>query len=145
VTDSGFRRLSLPASLSSLQAFLEFAHAGADAAGLTETDRDQLDLVLEELLVNVARYAYQPGTGDVEMAYAVESDGKLLLQIADKGSTFNLLEQDQPDLSGPLEDRPVGGLGIFLVRELVDSLTYSREQGRNTVSFRFPGPKQPVT
>ena len=145
MTDAGFRRLSLPASLSSLQAFLEFAHAGADAAGLTAADRDQLDLVLEELLVNVAHYAYQPGTGDVEVAYAVESDGKLLVQIADKGRTFNPLEKDQPDLSGLLEDRPVGGLGIFLVRELVDSLSYRREQGRNTVSFRFPGPKQPVT
>lgn len=144
MTDPGFRRLSLPANLNSLQAFLEFAHAGADAAGLTAADRDQLDLVLEELLVNVARYAYQPGTGDVEVAYSVESDGKLLVQITDKGPIFNPLEKDQPDLSGPLEDRPIGGLGIFLVRELVDSLSYRREQDRNTVSFRFPGPKQPV-
>ena len=144
MTDSGFRRLSLPASLSSLQAFLEFAHAGADTAGLTAADRDQLDLVLEELLVNVARYAYQPGTGDVEVAYAVESDGKLMVQIADKGRIFNPLEKDEPDLSGLLEDRPIGGLGIFLVRELVDSLSYRRDQGRNMVSFRFPGPKRPV-
>ncbi|HTS47603.1 MAG TPA: ATP-binding protein [Bryobacteraceae bacterium] len=145
MTGPGVRRLSLPASLSSLQAFLEFGHAGANAAGLTAADRDQLDLVLEELLVNIARYAYQPGTGDVEVAYTVESDGKLLVQIADKGRIFNPLEKEEPDLSSPLEDRPVGGLGIFLVRELVDSLSYRREQGRNTVSFRFPGPKQPVT
>lgn len=136
-----FRRLSLPASLNSLQAFLEFAHAGADAAGLTPADRDQLDLVLEELLVNVARYAYHPGTGEVELAYAVESDGKLFVQVVDKGRIFNPLEKAEPDLRGNLEDLPVGGLGIFLVRHLVDSPSYRREQDRNVVSFRFPRPE----
>jgi len=137
--DPGFRRLSLPASLNSLQAFLEFAHAGADAAGLTAAERDQLDLVLEELLVNVARYAYRPGTGDVELAYAVE-DGNLLLQVLDKGRFFNPLEKEEPDLRSNLEDLPVGGLGIFLFRHLVDSPSYRREQDCNVVSFRFPRP-----
>ncbi|HUJ50267.1 MAG TPA: ATP-binding protein [Bryobacteraceae bacterium] len=137
--DPGFRRLSLPASLNSLQAFLEFAHTGADAAGLAAADRDQLDLVLEELLVNVARYAYQPGAGDVELAYAVEA-GKLLVQIVDKGRIFNPLEKEEPDLRGNLENLPVGGLGIFLFRHLVDSPSYRREQDCNIVSFRFPRP-----
>jgi serine/threonine-protein kinase RsbW len=138
--DPGFRRLSLPASLNSLQAFLDFAHIGADAAGLTAADRDQLDLVLEELLVNVARYAYHPETGDVELAYAIEPDGKLLVQLSDKGRIFNFLEKEEPDWRDKLEDLPVGGLGIFLVRHLVDSPSYRREQDCNVVSFRFPRP-----
>lgn len=138
--DPGFRRLSLPASLNSLQAFLEFAHTGADTAGLTAADRDQLDLVLEELLVNVARYAYHPETGDVEVAYAIEPDGRLLVQVSDKGRIFNFLEKEEPDWRDKLEDLPVGGLGIFLVRHLVDSPSYRREQDRNVVSFRFPRP-----
>ena len=140
MTDAGFRRLSLPASLDSLQAFLEFAHTGSDAAGLTAADRDQLDLVLEELLVNVARYAYHPGTGDVEVSYTVESDGKLFVQVADKGRIFNPLEKEEPDWRTNLEDLPVGGLGIFLFRHLVDSPSYRREQDCNVVSFRFPRP-----
>lgn len=138
--DPAFRRLSLPASLNSLQAFLEFAHTGADAAGLTAADRDQLDLVLEELLVNVARYAYHPETGDVELAYALEPDGRLLLRLSDKGRIFNFLEKEEPDWRDKLEDLPVGGLGIFLVRHLVDSPSYRREQDCNVVSFRFPRP-----
>ena len=138
--DRAFRRLSLPASLNSLQAFLEFAHTGADAAGLTAADRDQLDLVLEELLVNVARYAYHPETGDVEVAYAIEPDGRLLVQVSDKGRIFNFLEKEEPDWRDKLEDLPVGGLGIFLVRHLVDSPSYRREQDCNVVSFRFPRP-----
>ncbi len=135
---TGLRRLSLPASLNSLQAFLDFAHAGAQAAGLDSGDQDRLDLVLEELLVNVARYAYQPGTGDVELAYAVESPGRLTFQVVDKGHAFNPLEADDPDLEGRLEDRPVGGLGVYLVRHLADSISYRRDGDHNVISFRFP-------
>jgi len=141
VTDPELRRLTLPASVDSLQAFLDFAHTGAQAAGLSEADRDRLDLVLEELLVNVARYAYLPGTGEVELGYIVEAAGKLLLQITDNGRIFNPLEKEEPDFSSTLESRAVGGLGIFLVRQLVDSLSYRRENGLNMVSFRFPGPE----
>ena len=136
-----FRRLSLPASLDSLRHFLEFAHAGAQAADLSPADRERLDLVLEELLVNVARYAYPGGAGDVEVAYAVESRGQLLFELSDKGCVFNPLEKEEPDLTRPLENRLVGGLGIFLVRHLVDSIAYRRQNDCNIVSFRFPRPE----
>lgn len=138
MTDAAVRRLSLPASLNSLQAFLEFAHIGAEAEGLTGTERDRLDLVLEELLVNVVRYAYPAGGGEVQLGYAREANRTLRFEISDEGRVFNPIEKAGPDLAGTLENRPVGGLGIFLVRQLVDSLSYRREGGRNVVSFRFP-------
>ena len=134
------RRLTLPASLGSLGPLLDFVRAGAESAGLGPAERDRLDLVLEELLVNIARYAYHPGSGDVEVAYAVDRLGGMLVEISDRGRFFNPLENAKPDLSGGLADRPAGGLGVFLVRHLVDSIAYRREEGRNTVSFRFPGP-----
>ena len=108
------------------------------------SERDKLELVLEELLVNVARYAYPPGSGDVEVAYAAEP-GELTVEISDKGRAFNPLEARLPDLSADLVDRPIGGLGVLLVRSLVGSIAYRREDGRNTVSFRFPGPQRPGT
>jgi len=143
--DRQFIRLTLPATLDSLQAFLDFARAGADNAGLAQSDWEKLELVLEELLVNVARYAYQPESGAVELGYAVEGPGILTLEISDTGRVFNPLEQPVPDLSAGLFDRPIGGLGLFLVRSLTNSLAYRREEGRNTVSFRVPGPARPGT
>jgi anti-sigma regulatory factor (Ser/Thr protein kinase) len=139
--DRRFARITLPASLDSLHTLLQFARAGAESAGLGQDERDKLDLVLEELLVNIARYAYRPGSGDVEVAYAADGPGVLLVEVSDTGRIFNPLESKEPDLSGGLTDRPVGGLGVFLVRRLADSITYRREQGRNTVSFRLPPPK----
>jgi serine/threonine-protein kinase RsbW len=140
-----FTRLTMPASLDSLQPLLQFALAGADRAGLPVAERDKLELVLEELLVNVARYAYQPETGDVEVAFASNAPGELLVEISDKGRSFNPLEAPMPDLSADLADRPIGGLGLLLVRSLAGSVSYRREQGRNTVSFRFPGPQRSGT
>ena len=145
MTGPEFRRLSLPASLASLKAFLDFAHAGADAAELSQADCIRLDLVLEELLVNVVRYAYHPGTGDVELSYALNPAGGLLLQLADNGRIFNPLDREGPALEDNLNARPIGGLGIFLVRQMVDSLTYRRQDGRNILSFLFPAASQPRT
>jgi serine/threonine-protein kinase RsbW len=138
--DGRFKRLTLPASLHSLERFRQFVRGGAESAGLPAEELDKLDLVLEEILVNIARYAYQPGSGDVEVAYAVDGSGILAVEISDKGRIFNPLEANPPDLSGGLADRPIGGLGIFLVQQLVDSITYRREHDRNMVSFRLPGP-----
>ena len=99
---------------------------------------EKLDLVLEEILINVARYAYSPETGAVEVAYAQAGPHKLRVEIADSGRVFNPLEADPPDLSRGLADRPIGGLGVFLVRSMVDSIDYRREADRNILSFTFP-------
>jgi len=134
-----FERLTMPASLDSLQPLTEFVLAGADRAGLPKPERDKLELVLEELLVNVARYAYEPESGDVEVGYASDQPGELVVEISDKGRAFNPLEAPLPDLSPGLEDRPIGGLGVLLVRSLANSIAYQREDDQNKVSLRFPG------
>jgi serine/threonine-protein kinase RsbW len=136
--DSPFKRLTLPASAGSISAFSEFVRDGAVAAGVPEDELGKLDLVLEEILINVARYAYTPETGAVEVAYAQAGPSKLLVEIADFGRIFNPLEADPPDLSRGLADRPIGGLGVFLVRSMVDSIDYRREADQNILSFIFP-------
>jgi len=137
--DSPFACLILPARIESMPAFHDFVRAGAASAGLGSDETGWLELVLEEILVNIARYAYQPETGEAEVRYRVEKPGKLLVEVSDTGRVFNPLTADPPVLGGGLAERPIGGLGVFLVRNLVGSLTYRREQERNTVSFSFPG------
>jgi serine/threonine-protein kinase RsbW len=131
-------RLTLPASAESIAAFREFVQGGAAAAGVPLSEFEKLDLVLEEILVNVARYAYTPKAGAVEVAYSIEGPGKLRVEIADSGRVFNPLEADPPDLSRGLADRPIGGLGVFLVRSMVESIDYRRQKDRNILSFTFP-------
>jgi serine/threonine-protein kinase RsbW len=131
-------RLTLPAKAESISAFREFVRRGAEVAGIPPDEFEKLDLVLEEILINVARYAYAPDQGVVEVAYSGEGAGKLRVEIGDYGRIFNPLEADPPDLSRGLADRPIGGLGVFLVRSMVDSIDYRREHNRNVLSFTFP-------
>jgi serine/threonine-protein kinase RsbW len=136
--DPPLKRLTLPASAGSISAFSEFVRDGAAKAGVATDEFGKLELVLEEILINVARYAYTPETGAVEVAYKPAGPHKIRIEIADFGRVFNPLEADPPDLSRGLADRPIGGLGVFLVRSMVDCIDYRREQNRNILSFVFP-------
>lgn len=93
-----------------------------------------LRLVLEELVVNVVNYAYGEG-GDGPLDITVENrDDAIVVTLTDKGVPFNPLEQEAPETDLPPEDRPIGGLGIFLVREMMDNVSYRYEAGRNILT-----------
>jgi len=141
---SSSARLTLPAQVESVRMFHRFVRGGAQAAGLEAADMDKLDLVLEEILVNIARYAYEEGGGEVDVAYSTHA-GSLLVEVTDRGRSFNPLEAAPPDLALGLADRQVGGLGVLLVKQIVGSLSYRRVDGQNKLSFRFPGPHPPST
>lgn len=136
-------RLALPATVASIAPFRAFVRAGALEAGIAAEQLERFDLILEELLINIARYAYAPAHGVVEVRYAAFEPGKLRIEIIDSGRVFNPLAVDPPDLSRGLADRPIGGLGVFLVRSMVDSIDYRREADRNILSFTFPGEVPP--
>ncbi len=139
-TESGAAWLTVPAEVSSLARVTEFVRRGALASGLPESEWGKLDLVLEEIVVNVARYAYPPGEpGTAEVGWSVEAPGRLVVQVCDRGIAYNPLEGEPPGFEGELEDRPVGGLGIFLVKNLADSVTYTRSGGCNILTFGFLG------
>ncbi len=132
-------RLTIPAQVDGLKELCAFVRSGAEAAGLPTDDLDKLDLVLEEVFMNIARHAYPSGTGDAEVGYRTEGPGQLWIEISDAGKEFNPLAADPPDFSLPLAERPLGGMGIFLVRSMAGELRYERVGGRNRLSFVFPG------
>jgi serine/threonine-protein kinase RsbW len=139
MTEFQLQRLTRPARVEFLPEFVDFVHAATHGT-LTEADLNQLDLVVEELLVNVARYAYpRTEAGEVELACAVDGPARVLVQISDQGRPFNPLDSNPPDFSRGLAERQVGGLGIFLVKSIAESISYERSEPRNTVSFVFCG------
>lgn len=93
----------------------------------------KLNLVLEELGVNIVNYS--GATGDIEILLASDEES-VTVEISDDGRPFNpLLDQDTPDVSAPLGNRPIGGLGIHLVRSMMDEMSYSREDGKNKLAM----------
>ena len=132
-------RLTVPAHVDALQQFRGFVRQGGEATDLTPAEIDKLDLVMEELFMNIARHAYGPETGDLEVAYAVEAPGRLLVEISDHGRAFDPLASDLPDFSRGLAERPLGGMGIFLVKAMTESLRYQRIGNRNSLILVFSG------
>jgi serine/threonine-protein kinase RsbW len=135
---SEFRWLILPADLQSLPEFLEFVVQGAKDAQLSEEKLWKLELGLEEALVNVIHYAYPEGkAGTIRVGYRSEANGWFCVRICDGGQAFDPLSASPPLLTPKIEERPIGGLGIFLMRHVADEIRYRRKSGMNHLTLRF--------
>lgn len=136
-------QLQLPATLEQLAVVNGFLEA--NIPGPFRPVLPNVELVAEELLVNVFSYAYPEGeTGQAEVALAeVSFDGAPMLcfTVKDWGAPFDpFVEAPAPDLSLDTESRPIGGLGIYLIRSVTAHQSYSREAEANIINVFFALP-----
>lgn len=94
-----------------------------------------LRLVTEETVVNIVNYAYPVGADGEVTIDIVGSPTEITLSFSDCGKPFNPLEKEDPDTSLSAEDRPIGGLGIFLVKQMMDTVSYRYEDGHNILTM----------
>jgi anti-sigma regulatory factor (Ser/Thr protein kinase) len=96
----------------------------------------EINVALEEILTNVISYGYDDsGEHEIMMRLSCKGD-EMTAEVEDDGRPFNPLEAAEPDTSKPLEERPVGGLGIHLVRKFMDRVEYRRRQGKNLLVMK---------
>jgi sigma-B regulation protein RsbU (phosphoserine phosphatase) len=107
----------------------------SEQAGLSKNIRRKLNLVFDELLNNVISYAYDDGDAHEIMLDFELAGGRLTVSIMDDGAPFNPFEADAPDTTIGLDERKVGGLGIHLVRSLMDKAIYQRRVDKNVVTL----------
>ena len=93
-----------------------------------------IPLAIEEIFVNVAHYAYKGAKGDFEIDLAFKDD-TVVITIEDSGVEFNPLAKEDPDIHLSAEDRKIGGLGIFMVKKIMDSVEYKRENDKNILTL----------
>lgn len=95
----------------------------------------RVSLVIDELAQNVVDYSYEDGVGDVEVEVTSEPEA-VIIEIIDEGRPFDpLTEAPEPDLTSPIEDRPIGGLGVHFTKTLMDDVEYCRESGKNRLKI----------
>jgi serine/threonine-protein kinase RsbW len=95
-----------------------------------------LNLALEEVISNIISYGYDdPGPHMIDVELNV-LDGTVTTTVEDDGRPFDPLAAPEPDVSAPLEEREVGGVGVLLVRRLMDEVSYARAGGRNRLTFK---------
>jgi serine/threonine-protein kinase RsbW len=130
------KNLILPAVMENLDALIDFFIDGAKSVGFDGGAINKINLACEEALVNVINYAYQGKTGDIEVTLTPVTDGNgIVFGIIDSGIEFNPLHKAEPDINAPIEERPIGGLGIFLVRKIMDNVEYRRDAGKNILTM----------
>ncbi len=128
-------QIRVPASMGSLQTLLAFVGSCLASQGIGEERLREVELAMEEILVNIFRYAYSDREGEVELACRFDGDGRVLVEVADQGVPFDPLSREDPDLQAGIEERSVGGLGVFFVKQLIPAIRYRREGERNILTL----------
>ena len=97
----------------------------------------QLDVAIDEIFGNIAYYAYGKGSGNATIQIEMEDNPpKITLTFIDQGIPYNPLESKDPDITLDIEDREIGGLGIFLVKKTMDELSYEYVDGQNILTMK---------
>lgn len=96
----------------------------------------QIDLAIDEIFTNIASYAYKSGTGDATVQLDFDEGSRTVsITFIDSGIEYNPLEKPDPDVTLSAEEREIGGLGIFLVKKVMDGIKYKRENGLNILTI----------
>ena len=124
-------QLTIIAPPDSIARSTEFVVGCATAAGFSPARVREIELVVEEVLVNICHHAYGDAPGEVELRCVQADPEHLLVEFIDSGKPFNILTSPIPELAVEVDERQVGGLGIPLIRAMMDEVTYRREGDRN--------------
>lgn len=127
--------IALDEGVSAIDSLHRFMEAAGDRMGWSERTRLQLTLACEELLTNIASYGYPDG-GDPRIRLSVTPvAGGVRLVLEDNGAAFDPLVKADPDLTQDLDSRPIGGLGVYFVKRLMDELDYERLPSGNRLTM----------
>ena len=129
--------LQVPAAVESLSDVKKFIERGLKETDCPSGILNQIQVAVEEVFVNIARYAYAPHTGSAKILLTVtDAPPTVEITFIDRGIPYNPLDKSDPDLTLSVEKRPIGGLGIFLTKMTMDSITYAYEQQQNILTIR---------
>jgi len=137
--DNPLTRLNVTANLDSLSIIGQFIVDAAECAGLDKRKTYNLRLAVDEIATNIIMHGHEEAglTGDIEISKEIHDDA-LIITLEDSGIAFDPRTMDMPteeDLSTPLEDRAIGGLGIYLTINGVDRFDYERVNNHNRNIF----------
>lgn len=131
-----YHKITLYNEVSETPKIADFMDDIVGETGIDAGLASSLNLAIEEAVVNVINYAYPKGQRGEILLEAYANDERLKFVITDGGVPFDPTVAAEPDVSAGLDDRPIGGLGIFLVRHIMDSVNYERVGGENVLTLR---------
>ncbi len=128
---------TLDATIENIEAVTDFVNAQLEALDCPKKALRQIDIAIDELFGNIARYAYRPDVGPVAVRVEVtKAPLSVILTFIDRGVPFDPLQSEPPDLTSDAQSREPGGLGLYIVKYCMDEITYTRENGQNILRVK---------
>ncbi len=129
--------LTLEARVDNLMRVLDFVDGHLKAENCPDKVQTQIDIAVEELFVNIASYAYVEETGYATIRVETEEPyHAVAITLIDSGIPYNPLAKEDPDVTLSAEERKIGGLGIYMVKQSMDAVSYEYRDGRNVLRIR---------
>ncbi len=133
--DSNCDEITIDATLENVPLATEFVSKKADTLPFSTKDKYQIDIAVDEIVSNVARYAYEGKEGKVTVRTATD-ETSLTITVIDSGIPYNPLEREDPDVTLSADERGVGGYGIFIVKKVMDEVAYEYKDGQNILTMK---------
>ena len=136
MTTETVRELLIEADKEKLPEVSDFLEGYLEELGCPMATIIQTSVAVEEIFVNIASYAYGEDGGDVRFTLDVPEEGNgIVITVRDSGMPYDPLSREDPDVTLPAEQRSVGGLGIYMVKQSMDELSYAYEDGQNVLTM----------
>ncbi|MDO5146509.1 MAG: ATP-binding protein [Eubacteriales bacterium] len=132
-------RIKIPATVENWEEVSKFLNETLDEVNASMKTKIQLETAAEEIYVNIAHYAYPEYVGEAEVIFSIDEDEEeceAMLCFKDSGIPYNPLEKEDPDITLSAEEREIGGLGIFMVKQFMDEAEYRHEEGKNIFTIK---------
>lgn len=131
------KELTVEATIQNIEVVTDFINASLDEYNCSMKAQTQIDIAIDELFSNIARYAYNPETGSATVQIDLEEGTPIVvITFKDRGLPYDPLKKPDPDVTLSAEERDIGGLGIFLVKKSMDEITYRYENGQNILTVK---------
>ena len=128
--------ITIEAKIESLPEVLSFINEKIKDVPHSSRTQMHVEMISEEIYVNICQYAYgdDGGTATIGTELKEGDPATLIIRFCDTGTRFDPLKKEDPDITLPAGSRPIGGLGIFLVKKMIDDIDYKYEDSRNILT-----------
>ena len=131
------KELTLKAIVENIGRVTEFVDKELEGLGCSVKAKQQINIAIDELFGNIARYAYNPRIGSATVSVDVTQDPlAVTITFTDKGKSYDPLAKEDPDVTLSSEEREIGGLGIYIVKKSMDCVSYEYKDGKNILKIR---------
>ncbi len=129
-------KLEIAATCENLPIVTQFIDEELEKAGCSMKTQFQIDVAVEEIFINIASYAYEGKEGPAEIYMEVSEDQSTATMIfVDNGIPYDPLAKEDPDVTLSVAERPIGGLGIYMVKQSMDDMKYEYKDGQNRLTL----------